>query len=184
MALFTVPTRDEVSANDQAIFDKLSGMIGFVPNLYAYFAKNETALADYLALQNRKTTLRPLEREIINLVVSEVNDCRYCLAAHTTLGKKLHGLAHDEILAIRRAEITSDPKLAALATFVKETVANRGNPSAEATNAFLEAGYTEANLIDVVIVIGDKIISNYLHGITQLPIDWESAPEIERAASA
>ena len=66
MSNFTIPTRDEVSENNQAIFDKLHGMIGFVPNLYAYYAHNETALADYLALQNRKSSLRAKEREIIN----------------------------------------------------------------------------------------------------------------------
>lgn len=51
---FTVPTREEVSSNNQQIFDSLHKMIGFVPNFYAYYTKNETALADYLALQNRK----------------------------------------------------------------------------------------------------------------------------------
>ena len=58
---FSVPTRADVSANNQAIFDKLQKGIGFVPNLYAYFAKNETALGDYLALQNRKSTLKAKE---------------------------------------------------------------------------------------------------------------------------
>ena len=57
MKNFTVPTKDQVSANNQAIFDKLQNSLGFVPNLYAYYGKNDTALADYLTLQNRKTTL-------------------------------------------------------------------------------------------------------------------------------
>lgn len=180
---FDVPTREEVSAGNQEIFDKLHGMIGFVPNLYAYFAKNETALADYLTLQNRKSTLRAKEREVINLVVSQVNDCKYCQAAHTAIGK-MNGFSDDEILAIRKGEIGFDAKLSALATFVKETTENRGKPTAEATKAFFDAGYTEANLIDVVIVIGDKIITNYLHGITQVPIDWEAAPELDSQAAA
>lgn len=68
MTKFTVPTRGEVSENNQAIFDNLQKGLGFVPNLYAYYAKNETALGDYLALQNRKSTLKVKEREVINLV--------------------------------------------------------------------------------------------------------------------
>ena len=52
MKQFAVPTRDEVSENNQAIFDNLNKALGFVPNLYAYYAKNETALGDYLFLQN------------------------------------------------------------------------------------------------------------------------------------
>ena len=77
--LFSVPTREEVSSNNQAIFDGLHKMIGFVPNLYAYYAKSETALGDYLALQNRKNTLNGKQREVINLVTSQINGCRYCV---------------------------------------------------------------------------------------------------------
>jgi hypothetical protein len=54
---FEVPTRDQVSESNQAIFDHMQKAFGMVPNLYATFALNETALADYLALQNRKSTL-------------------------------------------------------------------------------------------------------------------------------
>lgn len=182
MKNFTIPTRDEVSENNQAIFDNLKGMIGFVPNLYAYYAKNETALADYLALQNRKSTLRAKEREIINLVVSEVNECEYCQAAHSTFGK-MQGFTAEEILEVRQAEITFDTKFDALAKFVKETTIKRGKPSAEAIEKLFAAGYTEANLVDIVMVIGDKIISNYLHGITQIAIDWEAAPKLEASAA-
>jgi uncharacterized peroxidase-related enzyme len=179
---FTIPAREVVSVNNQAIFDNLKGMIGFVPNLYAYYAHNETALADYLALQNRKSTLRAKEREVINLVVSEVNDCEYCQAAHTAFGK-MQGFTPEEILEVRRAEISFDPKFDALARFVKETTVNRGKPSKEAVEKLFAAGYTEANLVDIVMVIGDKIISNYLHGITQIAIDWEAAPKLEASAA-
>ncbi len=177
MRTFTVPQREEVSEGNQAIFDKLSGMLGFVPNLYAFYAKNETALADYLALQNRKSTLRAKEREVINLVVSQVNNCEYCLAAHTAIGK-MNGFSIEETVEIRQGKADFDPKLNALAAFVKETAIDRGRPSTESVEAFFAAGYTEANLIDVVIVIGDKIVSNYIHSITQIPVDWEPAPTL------
>lgn len=182
MKNFTIPTREEVSENNQAIFDNLKGMIGFVPNLYAYYANNETALADYLALQNRKSTLRAKEREIINLVVSQVNECEYCQAAHTAVGK-MQGFTAEEIIEVRKAEISFDQKFDALAKFVKETTVKRGKPSAEAIEKLFAAGYTEANLIDIVMVIGDKIISNYLHGITQIAIDWEAVPKLEATAA-
>jgi len=94
MTHFTVPTRSEVSPANQGIFDNLQKGLGFVPNLYATFALSETALGDYLAFQNRKSTLRAKERELINLVVSEVNDCLYCLSAHTVLGK-MNGFSED-----------------------------------------------------------------------------------------
>jgi len=77
---------------------------------------------------------------------------------------------------IRKVAITFSSKYQALAQFVKETTINRGKPSQSAIQALFDAGYDKANLIDIVIVIGDKTISNYLHGITNIPIDW---PEIE-----
>lgn len=182
MKNFTIPARTDVSAANQTIFDNLQGKLGFVPNLYAYYSNSETALADYLTLQNRKSTLRAKEREIINLVVSEVNECDYCQAAHTAVGK-MQGFTPEEILAVRRAEIAFDPKFDALAKFVKEVTIKRGKPSAETVEKLFAAGYTEANLVDIVMVIGDKIISNYLHGITELPIDWEAVPKLEAASA-
>lgn len=177
MKNYSVPTREEVSPSNQAIFDQLNKGLGFVPNLYAYFAKNETALGDYLTLQNRKSSLRAKEREIINLVVSQINECRYCQSAHTALGK-LNGFTEDQILEIRGGSASFDPKLDALAAFTQSVTINRGKAGQEAKEAFFAAGYTEANLIDVVIVIGDKIISNYIHNLTGFEIDFPIAPEL------
>lgn len=176
MTNFNVPTKEDVSADNQAIFEKLEKNLGFVPNLYATYAYNETALADYLQLQNRKSTLKAKEREVINLVVSQVNQCHYCLAAHTALGK-MNGFTDEQILEIRTGKAGFDPKLQALAAFVKSAVENRSKPSQKATENFFAAGYTKAQLIDVIMVIGDKIISNFVHGATQVPIDFPQVPE-------
>lgn len=178
MSKFQVPTKGEVSENNQAIFDKLQKGLGFVPNLYAYYAKNDTALGDYLALQNRKSTLKAKEREIINLVVSQYNGCHYCQSAHTALGK-MNGFTEEQILEIRGGTATFDAKLDALAKFTLSVASNRGNATEAAKNAFFEAGYTEANLIDTVIVIGDKTISNYIHNLAGFAIDFPLAPELK-----
>ena len=178
MSQFNIPTRDEVSENNQAIFDQLQKNLGFVPNLYAYYAKNETALGDYLSLQNRKSTLKTKEREVINLVVSQFNGCRYCQSAHTAIGK-MNGFSDDQILEIREGEASFDSKLNALAQFTLSVLENRGKAPAEAKELFFNAGYTEANLIDVVIVIGDKTISNFVHNLADFTIDFPLAPELE-----
>ena len=81
MKTITVPAYEQVSPANQAIFDNLKKGLGFVPNLYATFAHSDTALGTYLALQNAKSSLSPKAREVINLVVSQVNSCAYCLAA-------------------------------------------------------------------------------------------------------
>jgi len=146
MNKFSVPTKNEVSENNQAIFGNLEKALGFTPNLYAYFAKNETALGDYLTLQNRKSTLKAKEREIINLVTSQINGCRYCQSAHTQLGK-LNGFSEDEILELRAGSASFNSKYDALVKFTASVVENKGKASQSAKDAFFEAGYTEANLI-------------------------------------
>ena len=181
MSKFSVPTKNEVSENNQAIFGNLEKALGFTPNLYAYFAKNETALGDYLTLQNRKSTLKAKEREIINLVTSQINGCRYCQSAHTQLGK-LNGFSEDEILELRAGSASFDSKYDALVKFTASVVENKGNASQTAKDAFFEAGYTEANLIDVVFVVGDKIISNYIHNLADFAIDFPIAPTLEVAS--
>lgn len=177
MKNFPIPTKDQVSSSNQTIFDNLQKMVGFVPNLFAIFAHSEHALGNYLALQNAKSTLRAKEREVINLVVSQYNHCVYCLSAHTAIAKN-NGFSDEQILEIRRAEISFDPKLDALAKFVKGTVENKGHAPQETIDNFFTAGYHNANLIDATMVIGDKIISNYLHALTDVPIDWPLAPEL------
>lgn len=182
MADFTVPTHGDVSPRNRAIFEQLEHSLGFVPNLYALYAHSETALGDYLALQNRTSSLRALEREAINLVVSQVNGCRYCQSAHTVLGS-LNGLTDEQIVDIRSGSAAFDPKLDALVALAGAVAETRGRPDSALLDAFFDAGYTKEQLIDVLIVIGDKTISNYLHNITQIPIDFPLAPALEPTAA-
>ena len=182
MTRFQVPTREEVTENNQAIFDNLNNKLGFVPNLYAYYAKNETALGDYLAFQNRKSTLRAKEREVVNLITSQINGCRYCQSAHTVLGK-MNGFTDEQVLELRQGTASWDAKLDALVRFTASVVENRGKATPASVEAFFAAGYTEANMIDVVVVVGDKIVSNYIHNLAQFPIDFPVAPELELASA-
>ena len=102
MNTFNVPTREEVSEKNKAIFDNLEQKIGFVPNLYATYAHSETALENYLNFQSGKISLKTKEKEVINLAVSEVNQCIYCLSVHTAIAK-MNGFTDEEILERCRA---------------------------------------------------------------------------------
>ena len=175
--LFQVPSKSEVSENNQAIFDNLEKKLSFVPNLYAYIAKNDTALGDYLAFQGRKSTLRAKEVEIVNLITSQINGCRYCQSAHTAIGK-MNGFTDEQILEIRSGEATFDEKLNALARFTQSVVQFRGKVSRDEVIRFLDAGYLEANLIDVFMIIGEKTVSNLIHNVAQFDIDFPVAPEL------
>lgn len=177
MSRINVPTREEVSATNQALFDKLKSSLGKVPNLYATFAHSEHALGSYLALQNAKSSITREAREAINLVVSQVNQCEYCLAAHTLIGRKL-GFSDAQILELRSGRARFDAKLDALARLTRDIVVKRGHPNWGLVEAFFAEGWTKENLIDAIVAIGDKTVTNYLHGTTQVPVDFPAAPAL------
>lgn len=175
---FEIPGHDQVSANHKVIFDNMLKSYGMVPNLYAAFAWSDTGLSDYLALQGRKSTLSLKERDIINLVVSEINDCDYCRRAHSFHAERGKVFTAEQIIEIRGVKISFNDKFQALAEFVRDAAINRGHASSAATQKLFAAGYKEANLVDIVMTIGDKIISNYLHNITHIPTEWPEVPAV------
>lgn len=178
MTTITVPTRDQVSPANQAIFDNLKKSIGMVPNLYATFALSETALATYLALQNAHSSITGKAREVVNLVVSQVNECQYCLAAHTMLGK-MNGFTEEQVIEIRHGHASFDARFDALARLTKGITQSRGHVDQALVEAFFAAGWTKENLVDAIVVIGDKTVSNYLHSTTKIPVDFPAAPKLD-----
>ena len=177
MTTFNIPTRDIVSPANQALFDNLKKGLGMVPNLYATLAHSETALGNYLALQNAQSSINGKAREVVNLVVSQVNGCDYCLAAHTVVGGMV-GFTPEQILEIRHGRASFNPKLDALARLVHGVASERGHADPALVDAFLAAGWTRGNLVDAIVVIGDKTVTNYLHATTKVPVDFPAAPKI------
>lgn len=178
MTTITVPTREEVSPANQAIFDNLKKRFGMVPNLFATLAHSETALATYVALQDAKSSITGKSREVVNLVVSQVNECEYCLAAHTMVGK-MSGFTDAQIIEIRRGHASFDSKLDALARLTKGIAQNRGHVDQALVDAFFAAGWTKENLVDTIVAISDKIVTNYLHSTTKIPVDFPAAPKLD-----
>lgn len=181
MKNFTVPTREQVAPANQAIFDNLNKALGFVPNLYATIAYSDNGLGRYLAYQNAKTTLSNKEKEAVNLVVSEVNDCLYCKSAHTVIGK-MNGFTDDQLIDIRKGK-AQNPKLDALVKLAAGITKNRGRVDAALVDAFFAQGYTNENLVDLILQISDKTAMNYLHNLTQIPVDFPLAPSPELVPS-
>ncbi len=183
MNTFTVPTRAEVSPANQALFDALKDKLTFVPNLYATLAHSQNALGSYLAFQSAGSSLSAKAREVVNLVVSEVNSCEYCLAAHTVIGGMV-GFTPAQILEIRAGGASFDARTDALAKLVRNIAVNRGHADQGLVDAFLAAGWTRENLVDAIVVIGDKTVTNYLHATTRVPVDFPAAPKLNQPIAA
>lgn len=177
MKKFTVPTREEVAPTNQAIFDNLKKALGFVPNLYATIGYSENGLARYLAYQNAKTTLSNKEKEAVNLIVSQINGCIYCQSAHTVIGK-MNGFTDEQLINIRRG--TSDnPKLNSLVKLAASITKKHGKADEVLIEDFFAQGYNKENLIDLILQISDKVAMNYVHNLTQVPVDFPLASLLE-----
>jgi AhpD family alkylhydroperoxidase len=177
MKTFTVPTREQVSDNNKVVFDNLKQKIGMVPNLYATMAYSDNALGNYITFQSGKTSLRAKEKEAVNLIVSQVNNCIYCLSAHTAIGK-MNGFTDDQIIEIRQGSASFDAKLDALVKLAKNITETKGKADSTLVDNFFAAGYNEGTLIDLIMLIGDKTIMNYLHNLTKVPVDFPLAPSL------
>lgn len=174
---FNVLKREEVSAKNQQIFDGLKKAFGAVPNLLSTLAYSENALEAYINLENSKTSLTKKEIEAVKLVVSEVNSCLYCLSAHTMVAK-MNGFTEEQTLEIRGGSAGFDKKLNALVKLAKQLSEKRNAGDGTLVAAFFDAGYSKENLIDMIVHIGDKTISNILHAVTQVPIEFPLAKSI------
>jgi AhpD family alkylhydroperoxidase len=168
---FSFPKRAEVAAGNQVVFDRLDALLGVVPNLYAGFAWSQNALSTYLAMENSKSSLNARQREAIHLVVSQVNDCGYCIIAHSQIAR-MNGFTEEEIKEIRLGTAEFDKGLDAMIRLAKSIAENGGACHDDMLDAFYGAGLTKENLVDIVLVIGYTIIANYMQALISAPVDF------------
>lgn len=178
VADFTLHSRETAPEGSHGVMDAYKSRFGFVPNLIKILSASPAATkgyADTYALL-AQSDFTPAEQQLLFLTISRAHECTYCVAAHTMAGKMAH-LDEDIIKAVREGRPILDPKLAALSTFALKLVETRGQVSRDDTNNFLTAGYSEAQILDVLLAIATKTISNYLNHIAETPLDDGFATE-------
>jgi|TARA_R110000851_G_scaffold34396_1_gene91428 uncharacterized peroxidase-related enzyme len=177
MSNFNVPTREEVSENNQAIFDNLEKGVGFVPNIYAAMGHSKNALGSYLQFSGAATSLSKKEKEVVDLAVSQLNGCRYCQSAHTA-GAKMNGFTDEQVIELRKGTASWDNKISILVKTAVSIAANNGKIGTVALEEFYAAGYTKENVVDLVVAIGIITITNLFHNVTDVAIDFPVAVEL------
>lgn len=174
---FSLLSKEEISSTNRELFEKMEKNFGKVPNLYNIIAYSENALGAYMKLEETPNSLTTKEVEAVNLVVSQVNSCVYCLSAHTIIAKSA-GITGEEAIEIRKGGYQSNEKLDTLIKVTFQITQKRGHIDNETLDAFFKAGYTKENLVDLIVIIGDRTISNLLHAVTQIPVDFPLAKDI------
>ncbi len=152
--------------------------MGGVPNLLSTMANSPAVANSYLAFSNAigEGTLSASLRERIALAVGQANDCNYCLAAHSTLGK-MAGLSEDEMFKAR-AGTASDAKDAAIIGFSRKLVENRGNVSDGDLETIRVAGVSDGEIGEIVANVALNIFTNYFNHVADTDVDFPSAPEL------
>ena len=164
---FTFHTPDNTTGKTQELLEGIRKGYGFFPNLFGYMAEAPTTVEAYLALNElvAKTSLSPAQQQIALLAVSAANDCSFCTVAHRAMGK-MKGASTQTLSAIAsRSEIIDDTDRA-LATFVQSVVNKRGRPDAAEIDAFLNAGFTRQQILEVMLIVSIKTLSNYINHLT------------------
>lgn len=174
---FKIYTASDAPAGSQAILAATQKGLGFVPNLFGTMAGAPSMLSAYTTLSRifDESSLSATERQIVLLATSRVNGCEYCMAAHTAIAG-MQRVPRDVIDALRDGEALADPHLEALRRFTITVVESRGWPDEAAVNEFAAAGYGPQQVLEVVLGIGMKTLSNYVNHIAGTPLDGQFAP--------
>lgn len=159
-----------------ALYDAVKQKLGLVPNMVKALGNNQAALEGYLGLSGAVAggNLSPQTREKVALLAAQLNDCDYCLRAHTAIGG-LMKIPADELKAARRAEST-DLKEQAILTLTKSVIEGQGKVPESTQIAVSAAGVTEAEAAEVITNVAVNVYTNYFNRYAETECEF---PEVE-----
>jgi uncharacterized peroxidase-related enzyme len=171
-----IPTPESIAAAPEASRGSLEAVdkaLGSVPNMFRVISNSPQTLEGYLNLNGAlgKGSLDARTRERIALAVAEINGCRYCLAAHSYLGTHLAGLSVAEIEASRRGT-SGDAKAAVAVGFAARIANNRGKVSDSDLQAVRDAGYSDAEIVEIVGHVAVNTLTNYVNEVLGTEVDF------------
>lgn len=174
MPTFTLHTPETAPEASRSAMAATTEKFGFLPNLVREMAEAPATLRGYLGLGEllEETSLSPVEQQLALASVSMANGCEYCVAAHSA-GLRQVGFPPDQLDALREGSPLADEKLEALKAFAFAVAETRGRPDAETLRAFRQAGYENRQVLEVILAVGMKTISNYVNHIAETPLDRE-----------
>ena len=172
MSRITIPTRDEAPAASQPILDAVNAQLGVVPNLFRLVSISPAALAGMTQLSGALgKALDVKTRERLAIATAQVNGCNYCLSAHTYLGLNFARMSPEEV-ALNRNGASGDPKADAAVRFGTKVAQTRGKVSNADIAAVKLAGFTDAQIIEIVAVVADNFLTNLINNVAETDIDF------------
>lgn len=173
MSSFPVHTKASAPDLSRPSLEAAEKAFGFVPNLLGIMATSPALTEAYLAVSGifeKKTALTAAEQQVVLLAVSRYHECRYCMAAHS-VAADMYKVPTEVTDAIRNDHLIPDAKLEALRQLVTAIVEQRGWPSEQVMQAFINAGYQPAHVFDVLVGVAQKTLSNFTNHMASTPLD-------------
>jgi uncharacterized peroxidase-related enzyme len=165
-------------AGSRAALEEIESKYGFIPNLAAVFAESPAALNGLLgaltSFDVAEMSLPPLERQVVLLAASVQNRCAYCTAAHSMLAS-VQGMDRAEVVRLQQGLPLSDARLEALRNFVEGIVQHRGRLRESDVQRFLAAGFTRAQVLEIIFGVALKTLTNYANHVAMPPVNEQFA---------
>jgi len=183
MSNFPVLTTDSAPSSSKNLLQKTRNNFGFIPNLIGIMATSPSLTEAYLTVAGifSKSDLSATEQQIVLLTVSRYHECYYCMTVHTAIAN-MKNVAPDIVEAIRTDQTISDSKLEALRQFTWLVIEKRGWVDEIDLQTFLNAGYESKHVLDLLVGVAQKTMSNFTNHIAKTPLD-EAFAEVAWKAS-
>ncbi|MCV2369354.1 carboxymuconolactone decarboxylase family protein [Roseateles oligotrophus] len=179
MSKFPIHTMESAPEGSQSLLRGATQAYGFMPNLLAGMANAPALLEGYMTLAGifNKTALTETERQIILMTANRIHGCTCCMAAHSFISSS-SGVSAEVVASLRNNSPIADAKLEALRQFAIVMVNSRGWPEPKDVQALVAAGYGQQTVLEVILGISLKVMSNYTNHIVQTPVDGVFASHI------
>lgn len=172
MTQFTQHTLESAPEASRPLLENAKKAYGRIPGLTAVMAESPALLEGYMKVSElfQGASLNKDEFTVIWQTINVENECHYCVPAHTAIAQAMK--VDDAITqALRDETLLPTPRLEALRTFTLLVVRDRGFVGDAAVQAFLDAGFTRQNVLDVILGLAQKVMSNYTNHLAKTPID-------------
>lgn len=178
MNAFTFPAVETALPESRPMLEGPQKQLGFLPNLLAGLSNVPAVLASYaeLSKQFAKVGLTGIEMQTVLITASMENACGYCVAAHSTFATAMK-IDPADLAALRWGDVAPNPKLNALAAFVRTMIRTKGNIPEADLERFIAAGYTREQALGVLIGIAMKTIANFGNHFMKTPLDQPFAAQ-------
>lgn len=178
MSRFVIPGDIQSTPKEShEILEGINKQLGSVPNIYRLIALSPAALKGFMGQAEAlsKGKLSPKIREGISLAIAQVNECGYCLSAHTFISTQLLKIDQAEVSANRQAD-SSDKKTEAALKFAVSVAENKGRVAEQELEVLRAAGFDDAEIIEIIQNVTLNIWTNYLNNVAETLIDF---PEVK-----